>query len=82
MTHTHKQADTRARICTNAQTHARTRACARTDGRTRAHTRAHRRTHDVRLYGVLFTYWSFVRCTDGTVVTGCNVENVSYGLSI
>ena len=23
-----------------------------------------------------------VRCTDGTVVRGCNVENVSYGLTI
>ena len=23
-----------------------------------------------------------VRCTDGTVVTGCNVENASYGLTI
>ena len=23
-----------------------------------------------------------MRCTDGTVVTGCNVENASYGLTI
>ena len=23
-----------------------------------------------------------VRCSDGTVVTGCNVENASYGLTI
>ena len=23
-----------------------------------------------------------VRCTDGTVITGCNVENASYGLTI
>ena len=29
-----------------------------------------------------FNVWAAVRCDDGSVIGGCNVENASYGLSI